>query len=150
MIKHNSKEIQWVNALLQIPGIQDHIEWIHDKPFYAKIKGGCCDTSRRIDLWSIVDGVLIAIEIDEIQHKYRVVGYEEDRYNDIFMDFSGHQIFLRINPDSFKIDGVKQNLSFDERFETAADKLLEIIDGIVLNKSRPEDLIQIHHLFYDS
>jgi hypothetical protein len=89
-IQTNSKEIKWVNTLLQSPVLAGS-EWRWDKPFYVSFAGGCCNTKRRIDLWTIVGNVLVAVEIDEFQHKDRAVDYEETRYNDLAMDFTGRQ-----------------------------------------------------------
>jgi hypothetical protein len=92
-IRTNSKEIKWVNVLLQSPMLGG-FDWRHDKPFFVSFAGGCCDTKRRVDLWTIVGNVLLAIEIDEFEHKYRAADYKETRYNDLAMDFTARQVIL--------------------------------------------------------
>jgi hypothetical protein len=100
-----------VNALLEADDLAEYT-WTWDKPLYVDFHGGCCATKRRIDLWTVVDGTLVAIEIDERQHKDRAPGYEDARYNDLFMDFSGRYVFLRINPDGYRRKGKKLNPPF--------------------------------------
>ena len=64
------------------------------------------------------------------------------------MDFSGKYIFIRDNPDKF-IDkyGKSKNPFFDTRMEV----LENTIDKHTLRTQAEsnEDLVEIHHLFYD-
>ena len=147
-IRSKSKEIKWVNALLQSQILAGH-QWFWDKPFHVSFSGGCCNTKRRIDLWTIIGNVVVAIEIDEFQHKDRASGYEETRYNDLAMDFTGRSVFVRVNPDRFKLLGVKQNPSFEERFLIVEKKLAEVLDSIAEEQTESSALVQVHHLFYD-
>jgi hypothetical protein len=148
-IRSNSKEIKWVNALLQSPVLAG-LDWVWDKPFYVSFAGGCCNTKRRIDLWVIIGNVLFAIEIDEFQHKDRAVDYEETRYNDLAMDFTGRQIFLRVNPDGFKRLGARLDPPFEERFPIVEAKVAELLEGTIAQEQDESDaLVQVHHLFYD-
>eukprot|EP00879_Flechtneria_rotunda_P011742 GHRR01012263.1.p1 GENE.GHRR01012263.1~~GHRR01012263.1.p1 ORF type:complete len:185 (+),score=10.74 GHRR01012263.1:879-1433(+) len=64
-IRSKSKEVMWVNALLQSIALGNH-ECHWDKPFYMDLFEGCCATKRCIDLWAVVGNTIIAIEIDEI------------------------------------------------------------------------------------
>ena len=148
-IHSKSKEIKWVNALLQSAVLADH-EWTWDKPFYASLSGGCCDTKRRIDLWAIIEGYIVAIEIDENQHKYRELNYEEMRYNDLVMDFTGRYVFLRINPDPYKVAGVKHDPSFEERLASVEEKLAEILTDIASgSEDDSRKMVDVLHMFYD-
>ena len=47
----------------------------------------------------------MAVEIDENQHKgsYYKTDKENARYDDLFMELSSRYVFLRINPDTYKI-----------------------------------------------
>jgi hypothetical protein len=147
-IRTKSKEVAWVSAILQeCPGSN----WVWDKPIYVDFSGGCCSTKRRIDLRSLVEhkekGLFwLCIEIDENQHKSRAATYEDTRYNDLFVDFSGRYIFLRVNPDPFRYRGCRSNPPFDQRFQIIKDKIVDLING------GPEstDLVEVHHFFYDS
>ena len=147
LIRKNSKEIKWVSALLQSPILEGQ-DWTWDKAFHVDFMGGCCATKRRIDLWALVDDTIFAIEIDENQHKDRAPDYEESRYNDLFMHFSGRYIFLRINPDPYKVDGVKQDPSFEDRMAAVEDKLAELLADMD-EMAEDAELVTVHHLFYD-
>ena len=61
---------------------------------------------------------MLCIEVDENQHKYYIKEKEIERYNDLFMDFSGKYIFIRYNPDKY-IDklGKSKNPMFETRME---------------------------------
>lgn len=118
-IQKNSKEIKVVNYISQnVDG------FIHDKPLYMDLKGGCCDSRRRIDLRKLINGTILCIEIDENEHKYYNTKDEHDRYDNLFMDFSGKYIFIRYNPDKYKLNDKTKN----PRFETRMDELVKEIN----------------------
>jgi hypothetical protein len=144
-MRTKSKEIRWVNGLLDSPELSGY-DWRWDKPMYVDFFGGCCATKRRIDLWTLVGSTIVAVEIDENQHKDRAPDYEETRYNDLFMDFSGRYVFLRINPDKYKVAGVKSDPDFDTRLEMAIEKLGSILASFDGGNT---DLVTVHHMFYD-
>jgi len=144
----NITETKRVNAVLRSP-VSKGIEWVHDTPLFVPLRGGCCDTKRRIDLWTMVGNVVFAIEIDEHQHKDRAVNYEEERYNDLAMDFTGQFVFLRINPDPFKMGGRKRDPPFQERFETVERKMREILPRLTLQRDDSDPILQVHRLFFD-
>ena len=149
LIQSNTKEILWVNALLQSETLANY-DWVWDKPFYVSFDGGCCTTKRRVDLWCIIGNVLFAIEIDENQHKDRAENYEETRYNDLAMDFTGRQIFVRINPDSFVVNNVRFDPIFDDRLNIVENKIAELLELIDVEVDEDSfTFIQVHHLFYD-
>ena len=91
---------------------------------------------------------MLCIEVDENQHKYYIKDKEIERYNDLFLDFSGKYIFIRYNPDKF-LDkyGKSKNPMFDTRMEVLEKSLDKHITRI-LNEQNKE-LLEIHHLFYD-
>ena len=119
-----------------------------DKPFYVDLEGGCCATKRRIDLRKLINNTMLCIEVDENQHKSYIKHNESNRYDDLFMDFSGKYIFIRYNPDKF-LDkyGKTKNPMFDTRMEVLV-KSLDKHTMRILNEENTE-LIEIHHLFYD-
>ena len=151
-IRSKSKETKWVNALLQSAVLADY-DWTWDKPIYVTYDGGCCDSKRRIDLWAIVGNVVFAIEIDENQHKpyvRRDPDYEANRYNELVMDFTGRFVFLRINPDPYKVAGVKQDPGFDDRLSLVEDKIAELLTDVESGiEDDSQDMVQVHHMFYD-
>ena len=92
--------------------------FIHDKPIFVDLEGGCCSTKRRIDLRKLINNTMLCIEIDENQHKSYIKQNENIRYDDLFMDFSGKYIFIRYNPDKFKDKyGKTKNPYFETRVE---------------------------------
>ncbi len=143
-IRKKSKELQVVNHItIKYEGFR------HDKPLYVDLNGGCCPSKRRIDLRKLVDNTLLCIEIDEHQHKGYCKIDEENRYNDLFMDFSGKYIFIRYNPDSYKDEKGNERTP---RFETKMKVLEKEIEGHTnrIKEGENKELLEIHHLYYDS
>jgi|APGre2960657404_1045060.scaffolds.fasta_scaffold30348_1 hypothetical protein len=70
---------------------------------YISFGDGCCDSRRRMDLWTILDNILVAVEIDEHLHLHgeHYMEGEGPRYNDIWMDAGMRALFIRINPDAY-------------------------------------------------
>ena len=142
-VRKKSKEIQVMTHIFS-----KYEEFKNDKPFYVDLEGGCCETKRRVDLRKLIGNTMLCIEVDENQHKYYIKEREANRYNDLFMDFSGKYVFIRYNPDKY-IDkfGKPKNPMFDTRMEVlekSIDKHLERIKN-----EENKELVEIHHLFYD-
>jgi hypothetical protein len=91
---------------------------------------------------------MLCIEVDEQQHKNYIKQDESDRYDDLFMDFSGKYIFIRYNPDKFKD---KYNTTKNPHFETRMGALENAIDKHInrIHDDVNNTLLEIHHLFYD-
>ena len=142
-VRRKSKELQVMTHIFS-----KYDGFKNDKPFYADLEGGCCATKRRIDLRKLINNTMLCIEVDENQHKYYIKDKEIERYNDLFLDFSGKYIFIRYNPDKF-LDkyGKSKNPMFDTRMEVLEKSLDKHITRI-LNEQNKE-LLEIHHLFYD-
>ena len=105
-IHKKSKELQ---VVAHIASTYDG--FVHDRPLYVDLEGGCCSTKRRIDLRKLINNTMLCI--DENQHKSYIKQDEEHRYDDLFMDFSGKYIFIMDNPDPYKdADGKKRNPNF--------------------------------------
>jgi hypothetical protein len=142
-VRSKSKEIEVVSYISsKLDG------FIHDKPFYADLEGGCCSTKRRIDLRKLINNTMLCIEIDEDQHKSYIKEKELSRYDDLFMDFSGKYIFIRYNPDKFidKYNHVK-NPFFETRMEVLENHIDTHISRILNGEN--DELIEIYHLFYN-
>lgn len=107
-----------------------------------------------MDMWTLCGNTVVAIEIDEDEHKHYVEGYEVVRYQDLLMDFTGRFVFLRIYPDGFRKAGRQMNPPFEQRATEAIHRLREILRLVKLWGSSygPDDadapLIEIHHMFY--
>jgi hypothetical protein len=142
LIQKNSKEIKVVSFITN-----KREGWYHDKPLYVDLEGGCCVSKRRIDLRKLVNGTLLCIEIDENQHKYYDKQDQEDRYNNLFTDFSGKYIFIRYNPDKYKCGNQRRNPNFVTRMERLEEEIEKQKLRIVNDKNK--DLVEIIKLFYD-
>ena len=142
-VRTKSKEMQVVSYILsKFDG------FIHDKPFYVDLEGGCCASKRRVDLRKLVNSTMLCIEIDEGQHKTYIKERENARYDDLFMDFSGKYIFIRYNPDKFKDKyGKMKNPFFETRVEVLEKAIEKHILRIIAEDN--DNLVEIHHLFYD-
>lgn len=142
-----TKETQWVNYIVTHLPLEG---WVWDRSIYVDFSGGCCATKRRIDLRIMIDhpdkGLFwLGIEIDEHEHKSYAADYEESRYNDLFMDWSGRYVFVRINPDPYRdSEGKRHDPPFEERASQALDLITDIID----KGPSGGDLVVVHHLFY--
>ena len=121
-------------------------EYKHDKPMML---GGCdCSVRRRVDFWKIIGNTVLAIEVDEYQHKGYDMKKEEIRYDDLYMAFSGKWIFIRFNPHDYKCKNgkvIKRKLK---------DKLPELLAEIEkheerIRKEQNLELLEIHKLFFD-
>ena len=104
--------------------------FIHDKPIWTN---GCnCSHKRRIDLRKMINGTLLAIEIDEHRHARYSRRDEKNRYHDIFMVHGGKMIFIRYNPDHKESDLYSLKCEIETQLERIIHqentKLLEIIE----------------------
>ena len=142
-VRKKSKELQVMTHIFS-----KYDGFKNDKPFYVDLEGGCCETKRRIDLRKLIGNTMLCIEVDENQHKYYIKEKEIERYNDLFMDFSGKYIFMRYNPDKY-IDklGKSKNPMFETRMEILEKSINKHIKRI--ENGENHDLVEIHHLLYD-
>ena len=142
LIQKKSKEIKVVSFITN-----KNQDWYHDKPLYVDLKGGCCNSKRRIDLRKLINGTLLCIEIDENQHKYYNKQDELDRYDNLFMDFSGKYVFIRYNPDKYKENEKVKNPRFESRMKKLEEEIEKQIKRI--EKDENIELVEIINLFYD-
>lgn len=120
--------------------------FIHDKPLWT---GGCdCTHRRRIDLRTLIGNTILAIEVDEQQHKQYDESSEQLRYDDLYMIFSGKWVFIRFNPDSYKNKDGKIVKPEKERLQVLKDVIHENINRIKSEENT--ELVEIHKLFFDN
>ncbi len=120
-------------------------EYKHDKHLEF---GGCdCLSRRRIDFWKVIGNTIIAIEVDENQHRRYDPVDEQNRYDDLFMNFSGKWIFIRFNPNAYRDGGKTKNIPLKERIP----RLLEVVRNHEARayEEKNMNLIEIHRLFFD-
>jgi hypothetical protein len=126
--------------------VRDYINYhfdgfIHDKP----ILYGCdCVHRRRIDHRKLIGNTILAIETDENQHKLYDAKDEKARYNDLVMAFTCKWIFIRFNPDRYRLtNGSVKN-------PTMATRLRELHAEIDRQKSNENTkLLEEIYLYYD-
>lgn len=79
---------------------------------------------------------MLCIEIDETQHKYYNKQDENDRYDNLFMDFSGKYIFIRYNPDKYKLNGINKNPKFETRMQVLLKEIQKQENRIQQNENK--------------
>jgi hypothetical protein len=126
---------------------ENYEDFIHDKPII--IGDGCdCTNRRRIDFRKIIGNTMLAIEVDEFQHKRYDPKDEEARYNDMAMIFTGKWYYIRYNPDSYRdANNIIQNPDIYTRLahlKKTIDKAINIISN-----DKNEELIIIEYIYYD-
>lgn len=121
-------------------------DFIHDVCLWT---GNCdCSHRRRIDFRKLIGNTLLCIEVDENQHKQYEKGYEEIRYDDLFMIHGGKFIFIRFNPDKFvNCFGTKKEVCMKRRMEYLYVEIEKQIERI--NNEENKELLEIVYLFYD-
>ena len=141
-IKKNSDELMVRDYLAaNFPDLK----FIHDEPLWTH---NCdCSHRRRIDLRIQIEGTILAVEVDEHQHKYKDVKDEELRYDDVFMIHSGKWCFIRYNPHTFlDAEGKRKNPAKTERLTKLKEMILTQIDRI--RKELNTELVEIHKMYY--
>ena len=108
----------------------------------------CTLFNRLIDFQTEFDDCVLAIEVDEDQHKYYDPMDEKLRIMQIYQDAGKNLIFIRFNPDSYKIDGKIKKTKMSKRREALKDKINEIIDKINRGDKFDEWYTEIK-LFFD-
>jgi len=127
----------YLNA--NIPG------FVHDKPLFTCHRE--CPSRRRIDHRLILGDTIIAVETDERQHKGYNPKDEADRYDDLYMAFSGKWVFIRFNPDAYTEKGRRRNPNLATRMPTLHQEIERQIHRVKNGENR--DLIEIVKLFFD-
>ncbi len=143
-IRKKTKELEVVNHICNF----HNGEWYHDQPLWIDFEGGCCVSKRRIDLRQMIQSTLLCIEIDENQHKYYTNADDFIRYNELMCDLTCKYIFIRYNPDSYKIGINKVNTATKERLEILDKEIKKQI--VRINNDDNNEFLEIIHLFYDT
>lgn len=146
--KFKSKEHSFMLPLQEL-----YPEIVHNR----KVSDGC--SVRRPDGFLDLLTHVIIIEIDEHQHRKYNVECENRRTCEISQDIAHRNcIFIRLNPDSYKLEGkhiegafhrtkegiiIKRIVEFDIRFQTLLNVLQECINDI------PDKMITIKKLYFD-
>ena len=122
---------------------ENHTGFIHD--IVLETKHCDCSHRRRIDFRMLINNTLLCVEVDENQHSSYMT--DEIRYNDLYMTFSGKFIFIRFNPDNYRIDGILKKTQIKTRLKSLSDEINKHITRIQ-NEDNSE-LLEIHKLYYN-
>jgi hypothetical protein len=144
-IRTRTRELRVVHHVLAEFG---GLNWTHDKPLYVDFTGGCCPSKRRCDLRALIEATMLVIECDEGQHKGKSYANDAARYDDLFMDFSGRYVFIRFNPDNYRIDGKLQKTPWEERLATLSKEIAHQVARIK-SGAKADGLVEIVHLYFD-
>lgn len=119
---------------------------LHDQPLWTH---NCeCNHRRRIDLRTLIGNTMLAIEVDERQHKHYDEKDEELRYDDVYMIHSGKWVFVRFNPHLYKNEkGQRVNPQRDKRLAYLKTFVEQQVKKITNDENT--ELLEIHKLFYD-
>ena len=124
--------------------IENYKGFIHDKVLETR---NCdCTHRRRIDFRQIINDTILCIEVDENQHSsYKEE--EEIRYNDVYMIFSGKYIFIRFNPDNYRIAGVLKKTQSNTRLNALGNEIDKHIARI--EKGENMELLEEYKLYFN-
>ena len=106
-----------------------------------------CTIRRRPDAYTIINGTVLCFENDENQHKIYKLQDEVDRYDDLFMAFSGKWIYIRFNPHKFKKNNKTINPPLKSRLPTLVDEINKQI--LRINKEENEEYVEIINMYCD-
>ena len=137
------------------------VEWygdafVHDETLHF----GCdCAHKRSVDFRRLVGNTMIAVEVDERQHKSYDAEDENVRYDDLFVAFGGKWIYIRFNPDTYVDAAGKRRPGF---FDTKRERngaeiarrltiLRRKVDDVVARATaeRNDALLERTNLFFD-
>lgn len=145
--------------------LKEHYKDTLTMSFDKRIEGGC--SKKRPDLFIDFGSHCLIIEIDENQHvnyaceQARMIRLYEDINSDDSKESTNTEfrkvIFLRFNPDGYTEESVKYKSPFGytptgmikidtEEMTRRIEVLIKKLDEC---QKEPENMITIHHLFYD-
>ena len=132
--------------------------FVHNQSLFTSCE---CDHRRSVDFRRIIGGTMLAVEVDEGQHKGQT--YRDDaeaRYNDLTIAFGGKWVFIRFNPDSyidaqgrrikgfFDAKGARRSSEIARRMQALAECIDEQIKRI--ERGENDELLDEIFLFYDN
>lgn len=125
-VRKKSKELAVVHY------VNKHFEgFYHDKPLCVAYGSSFCPSKRRIDLYKLINGTMLCIEIDENQHKSYNTECEDARKYEIYNDFESKYVIIRYNPDKYKdASGRSRNPFVITRMDELKNEINKQIDRI--------------------
>lgn len=109
-----------------------------------QITEAVCGAPYRPDFtWDRVSWALV-LEVDEGQHAASGYSCDERRMVDIYNGYGGIPVvFVRLNPDAFKIKKKKRELTMQKRLEMLKKEVEHFLH------TPPKNHFEIHRMFYD-
>jgi P4 family phage/plasmid primase-like protien len=142
-IRTKTKEIEVINHVC----MNHQGTWYHDKPIHFNFENKCCPSRRRIDLRQMIGNTMLCIEVDEHQHRSYPTYDDFVRYNELAFELTCKYIFIRYNPDQYKVHGVVAHTDTQTRLQRLSEEIRKQID--IIESARNENYLEIVHLFYD-
>jgi EsV-1-7 cysteine-rich motif len=104
----------------------------------------CTGKYLRPDFVLILEDRVIVVECDEHQHWTYAEECEISRMVNLTMVYGGLPVFfIRYNPDSFKVEGVPQEISKAKRHALLKETITKCLD------TTPTELLSVQYMFYD-
>ena len=104
----------------------------------------CADVGYRPDFVFERYTHTVVLECDELQHSPKGYSCDNKRMVDIFNSYGGLPVvFIRFNPDRYKIGGKSRNQLFAQRLSALLTVLKTSLDAI------PQDIFSIIRMYYD-
>nr|QBK92704.1 MAG: endonuclease [Pithovirus LCPAC401] len=109
----------------EFPGV-----FVHGKRLLITDRDKTCTThDRRIDFQTEINDYIFCIEVDENQHKYYDPLDEELRIMQIYENANRKLVFIRFNPDSYRVNGTLKKIPLVKRLEALKNK----INGVIVH-----------------
>lgn len=138
--QRRKREEERVAKLLERAGIDFKRE--HHVSFGCTLR-----TFARVDFIIVLNGKVIALEVDEYQHEGYGVACDVARmvklYEAWLLDGNTLPVrFIRYNPHAFRVDGKEQKI-------TKAVREARLLDAIQVAANDNRDGMQVHYMYYD-
>ncbi len=118
-------------------------DFVHDQAMWT---GNCsCVHRRRVDFRQLIEGTILAIEVDEHRHSGYDKKDEELRYDDLAMIHSGKWIFIRFNPDNTRQIKTPMKVRLQKLLDTVALQIQRIQE---FKNLEIDGLLEIIYLYY--
>lgn len=107
-------------------------------------------TGFRPDFRSEQAGWTLFIECDEHQHKNYNKSEELERMKSICADEGWPRVFIRWNPDTYKLDKKIQNISIEVRYSELKASILRNTEKNWGLQGRPHQSLILEYMYYDN
>jgi len=116
------------------------------------VLGDCTAPYRRfLDFYVMFGNTLLAVEVDERQHRGYDKADEDMRVQEILhnIGIEKKMVFIRFNPDGYKVDGKQKRTGFENRLRALHSRVTEVIEYLETGEEYDDVHTEIK-LFYDA